>query len=111
MPYITSIERLGLEKGIEQGMEQGLQQGMQQGIQQGRQQGMRQGMQQGMQQGEATVLNRQLQRKFGDRFTAVHRQRVKEADSEILLDWSEQVLYAQSIDEVFYSSKFPRSGH
>nr|VFK76980.1 MAG: hypothetical protein BECKMB1821H_GA0114242_10882 [Candidatus Kentron sp. MB] len=83
MPYITSIERLGLEKGIEQGM----------------------------QQGEATVLNRQLQRKFGEGFTDVHRQRVKEADSDILLDWSEQVLYAQSIDEVFYSSKSSRSEH
>nr|VFK33983.1 MAG: hypothetical protein BECKMB1821I_GA0114274_10581 [Candidatus Kentron sp. MB]VFK76397.1 MAG: hypothetical protein BECKMB1821H_GA0114242_10551 [Candidatus Kentron sp. MB] len=29
----------------------------------------------------------------------------------MLLDWSEQVLYAQSIDEVFYSSKSPRTEH
>ncbi len=28
MPYITSVERIGIQKGIEQGLQQGLQQGM-----------------------------------------------------------------------------------
>ena len=78
MAYITGIERLGLERG------------------------MQQGMQQGMRQGEVAVLERQLQRKFGERFTEVHRQRMKEADIDTLLDWSEQVLIAHSIDEVFH---------
>ena len=27
MPYITSVERIGIQKGIEQGMQQGMQQG------------------------------------------------------------------------------------
>jgi len=74
MAYITGIERLGLERG----------------------------MQQGMQQGEVAVLNRQMQRKFGEKFTEAHRQRVDKADINTLLDWSEQVLVAQSIDEVFH---------
>ena len=39
MPYITSVERLGMQKGFEQGLQQGLQQGVQQGLQQGLQQG------------------------------------------------------------------------
>ena len=86
MAYITSIERLGLERGMQQGMQQGIQQGVQQG----------------MQQGEATILNRQLQRKFGEEFTATYRKRVEEADVDTLLDWSEQVLSARSIDEVFH---------
>nr|VFK23463.1 MAG: hypothetical protein BECKLPF1236A_GA0070988_103804 [Candidatus Kentron sp. LPFa]VFK35341.1 MAG: hypothetical protein BECKLPF1236C_GA0070990_103624 [Candidatus Kentron sp. LPFa] len=74
MAYITSIKRLGLERG----------------------------MQQGMQQGEAAVLRRQLQRKFGGEFTDAHRQRVDRADVDTLLDWSEQVLSAKFIDEVFH---------
>ena len=80
--YITSIERLGLERGI--------------------QQGMRQGMQQGMRQGEVAILQRLLQKKFGEKFTDAYRQRVDKADTDTLLNWSEQVLVAQSIDEVFH---------
>ena len=52
MQYVTSFERIGMEKGRQQGLLQGIQQGMQQGIQQGIQQGMQQGIQQGMQQGQ-----------------------------------------------------------
>ncbi len=35
MPYITSVERIGIEKGIEQGRQQGLQQGIRQGLLEG----------------------------------------------------------------------------
>jgi len=35
MPYITSVERIGIEKGIQQGIQQGVQQGVQQGIRMG----------------------------------------------------------------------------
>nr|VFK61055.1 MAG: hypothetical protein BECKUNK1418G_GA0071005_101527 [Candidatus Kentron sp. UNK]VFK69576.1 MAG: hypothetical protein BECKUNK1418H_GA0071006_101611 [Candidatus Kentron sp. UNK] len=68
--YITSIERLGLERG--------------------------------MQQGEAAVLHRQLNSKFGEKFTDAYRQRIDKADIDTLLDWSEQVLSARSIDEIFH---------
>ncbi|WP_446011521.1 hypothetical protein [Candidatus Electrothrix sp.] len=40
MEYITSVERVGIEKGIKQGMLQGIEQGMLQGIEQGIEQGM-----------------------------------------------------------------------
>ena len=36
MRYVTSVERIGIQKGLEQGLEQGLQQGLEQGLQQGR---------------------------------------------------------------------------
>ena len=39
MPYITSVERIGIQKGYEQGMEQGVQQGVQQGREEGIQEG------------------------------------------------------------------------
>nr|VFK68458.1 MAG: hypothetical protein BECKUNK1418G_GA0071005_12371 [Candidatus Kentron sp. UNK]VFK73587.1 MAG: hypothetical protein BECKUNK1418H_GA0071006_12251 [Candidatus Kentron sp. UNK] len=74
MAYITGIERLGLERG----------------------------MQQGMQQGEVAVLHRLLQTKFGEKFTDAYRQRIDKADIDTLLDWSEQVLSARSIDEIFH---------
>ncbi|MFZ1597917.1 MAG: cytosolic protein [Anaerolineae bacterium] len=35
MPYITSVERIGMQRGIEQGIQQGIQQGMEQGMEQG----------------------------------------------------------------------------
>ncbi len=40
MPYVTSVERIGIEKGIQQGMQQGVRQGIQQGIEQGVRQGV-----------------------------------------------------------------------
>jgi len=35
MPYVTSVERIGIKKGIKQGIEQGLEQGIKQGIELG----------------------------------------------------------------------------
>ena len=46
MPYITSVERIGMEKGMQQGVEKGMQQGMEKGMQQGMEKGLQQGMQQ-----------------------------------------------------------------
>jgi hypothetical protein len=40
MPYITSVERIGIKKGLEQGLHQGLEQGLEQGLHQGLQQGI-----------------------------------------------------------------------
>ena len=39
MQYVTSFERIGMEKGRQQGIVQGIQQGIQQGILQGQEQG------------------------------------------------------------------------
>ncbi|MEO5347990.1 MAG: hypothetical protein H7834_16685, partial [Magnetococcus sp. YQC-9] len=54
MPYITSFERIGHERGMEEGMLARMQLGEQKGLQKGRQKGR--------QEGEAAVLIRQLQR-------------------------------------------------
>jgi hypothetical protein len=71
MPYITSIERIGRQEG----------------------------RQQGRQEGEAAILLRLITLKFGSPSEAV-RQQVQSADSETLLQWSERILTAQTIDEV-----------
>ena len=41
--YITSAERIGIEKGLQEGMEKGLQKGKQEGIQEGLQKGLQKG--------------------------------------------------------------------
>ncbi|MEO5326974.1 MAG: hypothetical protein H7829_01895, partial [Magnetococcus sp. THC-1_WYH] len=57
MPYITSVERIGMEKGFQKGIQQGIQQGIQIGEQRGEQRGTLNGM--------IEILLDQLQEKFG----------------------------------------------
>ncbi|WP_111640041.1 RpnC/YadD family protein [Marinomonas shanghaiensis] len=78
MPYVTSAERFGIEKGIQQGM------------------------QQGMQQGEANMLLRQMIRKYGVDVTAAYREQIEKADPETLLEWSERLLFADKIEDIFH---------
>ena len=88
MPYVTSVERIGLRRGLEQGRKEGLQEGS------------RIGRQEGRQEGEATVLLRLIELKFGRRDAAV-RKRVETADADTLLRWSERILTAARLDELF----------
>jgi hypothetical protein len=53
------------------------------------------------QQGEAKVRLRLIQRKFGPPTDSV-RQRIEEADAETLLEWSERILNAESLDAVLH---------
>ncbi len=63
-------------------------------------QGIKQGMQQGMQQGECVMLQRQLQRKF-KQIPQRYLDKLQQADSEALLRWSETILEARSLADVF----------
>lgn len=62
MQYVTSFERIGMEKGRREGRLQGIQQGIQEGIQQGIQEGIQQGVQQGIQQGVQQGLQQGLEK-------------------------------------------------
>ncbi|MBN8449598.1 MAG: DUF4351 domain-containing protein [Candidatus Accumulibacter sp.] len=88
MPYITSVERIGIEKGMQQGMQQGIQQGMQQG------------MQQGIRQGESALLERQLTRRFGPP-SAETVARLQAGTVEQLEQWAENILDATTLEDVF----------
>ena len=57
MPYITSVERIGIKKGFKQGFEQGFQEGIQMG---------REAVQQGIQQGIQLGIFEVLEERFGD---------------------------------------------
>jgi len=82
MPYVTSVERLATKRGMEQGLQQG--------------------MQQGMQQGEAAVLKRLLHKRFGELPEEVEL-RLHKATLEQLEVWTDRVLDARTINEVFGS--------
>ena len=71
MPYITSFERIGMDKGL----------------------------QQGLQQGEVIVLKRQLTRRFGP-LPAWAEQRLEQASPLQLEDWAERVLEAQRLEDI-----------
>ena len=76
MPYVTSVERIGIQKGREQGLEQG------------------------RKQGEAAILLRQIALKFGPPSEDV-RERIEAADADTLLDWSARILTAEQVEDIF----------
>jgi predicted transposase YdaD len=74
--------------------------GMQQGLEQGREEGREEGREQGKQQGEALMLQKLLQLKFGD-VPVVIQQRLQTANTQDLLYWSERILSAKTLTEIF----------
>ena len=75
MAYITSVERIGIEKGLQQGM------------------------QQGQRQGEAALLVKLLERRYGPLPGWAH-ERIEQAERDQLEEWGLRVLEAGSLDEV-----------
>jgi len=59
-----------------------------------------QSRQEGRQEGEATVLLRQLTRRFGP-LGEVMTQRIRDASLSELEQWADNILDAHSLDEVF----------
>jgi len=63
-------------------------------------------IEQGVQQGRADMLLRQIERRFGPLSDQV-RERVTQADPKTLLEWSDRILDANSLDEVLYCCVSP----
>jgi predicted transposase YdaD len=80
MPYVTSVERIGIEKGLQQGR------------------------QEGWQQGETALLERQLSRRFGPLSTET-RNRLASSTLEQLGQWADNILDAKSLEDVFASHR------
>jgi len=70
------------------------------GMEKGMQQGMQHGIQQGMQQGEITLLSRLLTRRFGPLDAEIVK-RLEAASTEDLELFAENLMDAQSLEEVF----------
>ena len=90
--YVSSIERFAIERGMKKGMQQGIEQGIEKGI--------ARGIEKGIQQGLAQSLQRQLNRRFGPLSAEVTRQ-LENATPEQLETWTDRVLDARTIEEVF----------
>jgi hypothetical protein len=61
-----------------------------------------QGQQKGIHQGEAAVITRLLKRRFQLRqIPDSYLARIEQADAETLLLWSDKILDAQSLQEIF----------
>lgn len=84
MPYITSVERLGEERGMLLGVQMGEQRGRVEG----------------RVEGEATLLTRLLQRRFGT-LPAWANDRIAKAEASSLEEWSLRILDAKSLDDIF----------
>ncbi|MCK0537292.1 cytosolic protein [Alcanivorax quisquiliarum] len=114
--YISSFERFALEDlkaevrakaiaegwqhGREKGLEEGRERGLEQGLEQGLELGLEQGLEQGRVHGECAVLLRLLSKRFGP-LPARLEERLKTARSEDLLRWTDRVLDAPTLDDVF----------
>ena len=92
MAYVSTGERIGIEKGMQQGMQAGLQQGMQAG----------------MQAGEALALQKLLTKRFGA-ISSDTVGKINTASSEQLDAWLNLVLDAPSLSAVFDNT--PPSTH
>jgi len=71
-------------------------------IQRARDEGMEQGMQQGRVEGERAVLEKQLRRRFGLVPSGV-TDRLRRASANDIETWAENVLDAETLDDVFDS--------
>ena len=76
MPYITTAERLGFEKGIEQGIETGIE------------------------KGELLILCRLLTKKFGE-LPGECIKKLQNTHSDQLLKFADRILIANTLDEIF----------
>ena len=62
------------------------------------------GMVKGRQEGEASLLARQLKRRFSHNITAEHLNLINNADRETLSMWGENLMDAKNLEEVFAST-------
>jgi len=84
MRYVSSIERLGIEKGVQQGRQEG--------------------RLEGRLEGESRLLARLLTRRFGTLPVAVAEKLAKATEAE-LEAWSDAVLTAETLDAVFKTTQ------
>ncbi len=96
---LTEGQRLE-KRGYDAGHKQGHEQGHKQGYDEGQTQGHKQGHQQGYDEGQRSILLGLLGRRFGPLPASVVA-RVSNASTDELMRWSERVLDAERLDDIF----------
>ncbi|NJL28838.1 MAG: hypothetical protein HC897_13575 [Thermoanaerobaculia bacterium] len=89
-----------LEQSVLEWREGWFEEGRQEGRQEGRREGWLKGLKAGLLKGKAATLLRLLEKKFGDVAPAI-RARVEAAGEDQLLAWTERVLTAVDLEQVF----------
>ncbi len=83
LPSYQAGKQAGLQEGIEQGLEQGLERGLEQGLDSSRR-----------------LLLVLLHKKFG--ILPQHtQQRIQQATTEELMQWTEKFVHANTLEEIF----------
>lgn len=85
MAYMSSIERIGMERGYKQGHKKG------------HKEGQKEGRMDGVRQGQALLLERLIVKRFGSLPKEMH-QRIAAADTSQLSMWGEAVLDTPTLD-------------
>jgi predicted transposase YdaD len=108
MPYISSAERFGEERGreeglklgIAEGLEKGVAQGLELGVEQGLEQGLAKGVELGHREGEKKMLLLQIRHKFGN-IPQHYLKQIETFNSEEILVLAERLLGAKTLPELF----------
>ena len=90
-----------LEQGRQEGIRQGVQQGILQGRESGREEGIQLGEERGRQEGQLKTLTRLLIRRFGS-LDETTETRLRGASQDELDRWTDSILTARTLDEVFH---------
>ncbi len=99
-------EHEGEIRGRLKGREEGLVLGRKEGLRTGRKEGRQEGRKEGRQDALREVLLRGLHRRFAELPTTLD-QRIQTADTETLLRWTENLVVASSLDDVFADEPQP----
>ena len=91
-----------IERWFDEATLKGEQKGRQKGLQEGRQEGRQEGLQKGLHQGFSKAVALQLQLRFGP-VPDWAQQRLANASEEQLVSWTEAILAAKSLQDVFGS--------
>ena len=88
----------------EEGRKEGLEEGRKEGLEEGRKEGLEEGRKKGLEQGRAeaarALLRRLLERKFGPLPTEAAA-RIETAQTDTLVQWTDRVLTASTLEAVF----------
>jgi hypothetical protein len=72
------------------------------GLEEGRKEGRKEGRLKGRREGQRSLLQRQLEHKFG-KISRASRRRIASASTQQLLDWGQRLLNARNLEQVFKS--------
>ncbi len=87
-------------KGREEGLVEGRKEGRNEGRKEGRKEGREEGREEGRKEGEASLLRRQLKRRFADLPGWIDK-RLEQASQQELESWTDRVLEAKRLEDVF----------